>query len=101
MAKTTLRSTARCAIIIPFMGNDVDGLVAPGAEINVSAEAMATDFVKNLIATGELVDLGEIEEGEQSLDELRAKCDELGIEHSPRWSRAKLQLEIAKAPKAE
>jgi len=100
--KTILRNTAACNILIPFVGEGLDGLVSPGKEITVGEESMATDFVKNLIQLGELANLGEVTEGEPSLDELRAKCDELGIEQNARWSRAKLQLEIDKAtPKSE
>jgi hypothetical protein len=99
MAQTILRNAARCNIILPFVGEELEGLVSPGDEITVGPATMETDFVKNLIEIGELIDLGDVHEydaGELSLEELRAKCDELGIERSDRWSRAKLQLEIAK-----
>lgn len=94
---TILRNNARCGIIIPFVGQDIDGLVAPGCEITAPDEAMETDFVKNLINIGELINLGSVEDGELTIEQLRAKCDELGIEHSPRWSKATLKAAIEKA----
>ena len=87
------------------MGDDLEGLVSPTKEITVPEAAMGCDFVKNLISIGELIKLGEVSADSfdekpvvgADIDELRARCDDLGIEHNPRWQKAKLQAEIDKA----
>ena len=102
MIRTILRNNASCNIIIPFMGDEIEGLVSPGQEITAPEAAMKCDFVKNLLAIGELIKTGEVieddpEEEGVPMDELRSKAVELGIQPSDRWSRAKLQSEIDKA----
>lgn len=103
MTLTILKSNATCNLIIPFMGDDLEGLVSPMQEITVPEAAMSCDFVKNLLSIGELIKVGEVieedaeEVGGESIEDLRTRCDELGIEHNPRWQKSKLQAEIDKA----
>jgi len=103
MTLTILKSNATCNLIIPFMGDNLEGLVSPGQEITVPEKAMACDFVKNLLSIGELIKVGEVieeepeEDGGVPMEELRNRAIALGIQPSDRWSRAKLQSEIDKA----
>lgn len=100
MTLTILKNNAACNIIIPFMGEDLEGLVSPGQEITVPEAAMECDFVKNLISIGELIKVGEVHEEEAEgipMEDLRNQAIALGIQPSDRWSRAKLQSEIDKA----
>ncbi|ACG60352.1 hypothetical protein phiPLPE_30 [Iodobacter phage PhiPLPE] len=105
MPLTILKNNALCPIIIPFMGDDLEGLVVPTKEISVPDTAMECDFVKNLLSIGELIKLGEVHEDSfsespvvgEEIEELRARCDELGIEYNIRWQKSKLQAEIDKA----
>lgn len=100
MTLTILKNNAICNIIIPFMGDDLEGLVSPLQEITVPEAAMECDFVENLISIGELIKVGEVHEEEAEgipMDELRNQAIVLDIQPSERWSRAKLQSEIDKA----
>lgn len=69
-----LRNNAKCNIIVPAMGTDIQGLVSPGEAIEVPLETAKCDFIKNLIRVGDMsimddADLLEEEEEEEEGNE--------------------------------
>lgn len=98
MSRYLLRNNAQCNIIIPFMGDDMNDIVSPCNEITVTEEAIKCEFVKNLIAHGELLNLGKVDEPEEeSVEDLRQQAHDLGIQFDGRWSEKRLKAEIDKA----
>lgn len=68
MSTVTLKNIAACAIIIPGVGSDIEGLVAPGDTIKISSTIADCDFVKHLIHIGEL-DIADMDEEEEEEEE--------------------------------
>ena len=59
-----LKNTARCGIILPGLGElaELKGLVAPGETIEVPDEVADSEYVKNLVNIGEIVEVERIKE---------------------------------------
>jgi len=83
--------------------NDTDGKaydVVPGgqdsAEIEIPNRLARSQFAQALAKDGHIVlsDVGEEEDDEADIDELRAQAEELGIDVDKRWKEARLQQEI-------
>jgi len=79
-------------------------LIPGGGEVHVPDRLVKSKFVQALIASGDIVNLGQAEAdaptaGEE-LEALRQQCDLLGIEYDGRWKAGRLQAEIDKATAA-
>lgn len=97
----TVKNTAKRAIIVPGVGDIalLEGMIAPGASLEVDEALTQTDFIRHLVSIGELsvgaastpapVETGDI-------DALREQAEMLGIDVDKRWKAGRLQEEISK-----
>lgn len=90
-----VHNNAMCGIIIPGIGEELEGLIAPGASLEIPDSMRDHPFVAGLLERGELVERDA--PGRMGIDELRAKCDELGVKYDNRWGVKRLQEEIEAA----
>ena len=103
-----LKNNAKCLITVNGPITD-DGYpefyhILPGENpaVDVPDDLCKSDFVKHMIATGQLLNLGEspkeIEAGDDGeVEELREQCKLLGINVDKRWGVERLKAEIDKA----
>lgn len=87
--------------------NDMDGtaydILPGGDEVEIPNRLAHGAFAQALAKEGHilLTEVGEDEQEDGDIDELRAQAEELGIQVDKRWKAARLQQEIDKVKEQE
>ena len=87
--------------------NDMDGtaydILPGGDEVEIPNRLAHGAFAQALAKEGHilLTEVGEDEQEDSDIDELRAQAEELGIQVDKRWKAARLQQEIDKVKEQE